>query len=95
MLDWSKQSNLVYKSKKAKTLDEYNLHNLGNPSTYVVTTSNETLERENNCKVLGIISFRFQKNTEKVRQKQPFRGVLSKRCSENMQQIYRRTPMPK
>ena len=28
-------------------------------------------------------------------QKQPFRGVLSKRCSENMQQIYRRTPMPK
>ena len=28
-------------------------------------------------------------------QKQPFRGVLSKRCSENMQQIYRRTPMLK
>ena len=28
-------------------------------------------------------------------QKQPHRGVLSKRCSENMQQIYRRTPMPK
>ena len=28
-------------------------------------------------------------------QKQPFRGVLLKRCSENMQQIYRRTPMPK
>ena len=28
-------------------------------------------------------------------QKQPFRGVLSKRCSENMQQIYRRTPIPK
>ena len=28
-------------------------------------------------------------------QKQPFRGVLRKRCSENMQQIYRRTPMPK
>ena len=27
--------------------------------------------------------------------KQPFRGVLGKRCSENMQQIYRRTPMPK
>ena len=25
-------------------------------------------------------------------QKQPFRGVLRKRCSENMQQIYRRTP---
>ena len=28
-------------------------------------------------------------------QKQPPRRVLSKRCSENMQQIYRRTPMPK
>ena len=27
--------------------------------------------------------------------KQPSRGVLKKRCSENMQQIYRRTPMPK
>ena len=26
---------------------------------------------------------------------QPLRGVLKKRCSENMQQIYRRTPMPK
>ena len=28
-------------------------------------------------------------------QKQPFRGIFRKRCSENMQQIYRRTPMPK
>ena len=28
-------------------------------------------------------------------QKQPLRGVLEKRCSENVQQIYRRTPMPK
>ena len=27
--------------------------------------------------------------------KQPPRGVLNKRCSQNMQQIYRRTPMPK
>ena len=27
--------------------------------------------------------------------KQPFRGVLKKMCSENMQQIYTRTPMPK
>ena len=26
-------------------------------------------------------------------QKQPFRGVLGKRCSENIQQIYRRTPI--
>ena len=28
-------------------------------------------------------------------QKQPRRGVLRERCSENMQQIYSRTPMPK
>ena len=28
-------------------------------------------------------------------QKQPSRGVPRERCSENMQQIYRRTPMPK
>ena len=28
-------------------------------------------------------------------QKLPFRGVLRKRCSENMQQIYKKTPMPK
>ena len=27
-------------------------------------------------------------------QKQPFKGILRKNCSENMQQIYRRTPMP-
>ena len=27
------------------------------------------------------------------RQKQPSRGVLRERCSKNMQQIYRRTPM--
>ena len=26
---------------------------------------------------------------------QPPRGVLKKRCSENIQQIYRRTSMPK
>ena len=28
-------------------------------------------------------------------EKQPSRCVLGKRCSENIQQIYRRTPMPK
>ena len=28
-------------------------------------------------------------------QKQPSRGVLRKRCPENMQQMYRKTPMPK
>ena len=28
-------------------------------------------------------------------QKQPFRGVLGKRCTKNIQQIYRKTPIPK
>ena len=32
---------------------------------------------------------------ESKAQKQPPRVVLRRRCSENMQQIYRRTPMPK
>ena len=32
---------------------------------------------------------------EGKKQKQQPRGVLSKRCSESMQQIYRRTPMSK
>ena len=27
-------------------------------------------------------------------QKQPLRGISRKRCSENMQQTYRRTPTP-
>ena len=33
-------------------------------------------------------------NFVSIFQKQPFRGVLRKKCSENMQQNYRRTPMP-
>ena len=31
----------------------------------------------------------------KIKQKQPSVGVLITRCSENVQQVYRRTPMPK
>ena len=33
--------------------------------------------------------------SEGIQQKQPSRDVFRKRCSENMQQIYRRTPMSK
>ena len=45
-------------------------------------------------------SFQFTSLTETALsdyhwQKQPSEGVLRKRCSENMKQIYRRTPMPK
>ena len=31
----------------------------------------------------------------KNQQKEPTKGVLRKRCAENMHQIYRRTPMSK
>ena len=37
----------------------------------------------------------FDKVWSSILQRQPSRGVPSKICSENMQQIYRRTPMPK
>ena len=36
-----------------------------------------------------------EKSKEITVEKQPPRGVLRKRCSENTQQIYRRTLMPK
>ena len=35
------------------------------------------------------------RNGQSNSQKQPPRGVPRKRCSENMQQIYRRAPLPK
>ena len=40
-----------------------------------------------------LYSMKIDGNYDK--QKQTSRGVLSKRCSENMQQIYERTPMPR
>ena len=39
------------------------------------------------------LNISFKQDT--VFQKQPSRGILSKRCSENMQQIFRRIPMLK
>ena len=41
------------------------------------------------------VSISRHNSIDKWREKQPSRGVLSKRCSKNMQQIYRRTHMPK
>ena len=38
---------------------------------------------------------RIRLEGERVRQKQPSRAVLSKKSSKNMQQIYRRTTIPK
>ena len=42
--------------------------------------------------VCNILKIQHNKN---LLQKQPFIGVLIKRCSKNMQHIYRKTPMPK
>ena len=42
-----------------------------------------------NCSLLTIVTRKFAKF-----QKPPPRGVLKKRCSKNMQQMYRRTPIP-
>ena len=44
--------------------------------------------------VLGYV-LHSEKTLRSRIQKQPSRGVLKKRCSENMQQSYRRTPMLK
>ena len=45
-------------------------------------------------KQLAILYF-SPKNVFIKPQMQPFRGALRKRCAENMQQIYRRTLMPR
>ena len=39
-------------------------------------------------------AFNYVISQNEINQKQPPRDVPRKRCSENMQQIYRRTPMP-
>ena len=49
--------------------------------------------RVDKCHTFGIM--KEKTISIQTKQKQPSRNVHSKRCSENMQQIYRRTPMPK
>ena len=44
---------------------------------------------------LFYLEYVFQEISLTDLQKQPTRGVSRKRCSENMQQIYRKAPMPK
>ena len=61
-------------------------HHLGYSGVYIDEFLNGETHVSQLCVKLGKTS---------AMQKQPFRGVLRKRCSENMQQIYRRTPMPK
>ena len=57
---------------------------LSNKSIFLQTSVNIFLSKEKDVMLLQISS-----------QKQPSRGVLKNRCSENMQQIYMRTLMPK
>ena len=69
-----------------------NLHQklIGNPD--LLKTYNEIFIEQNGMKEEVMSPGKLR---EAHYQKQPFRGALKKRCSENMQQIYRRTPMPK
>ena len=59
-------------------------------------SSHTNLKRSSFNKVATSICYSLYSGEQTVislRQKQPPRGVPWKRCSENMQQIYRRTPM--
>ena len=57
------------------------------------------LQQMYKCKIVVIfikeVDIYNLKLSKLLLQKQPLKGVLEKRCSENMQQIYRRTHMPK
>ena len=43
----------------------------------------------------SLYTFISYKTLARDNQKQPSRGALKKRCSENTQQMYSKTPMPK
>lgn len=58
-MDWSKQINLVFNSNKTKIMISLTpqvgrIHNLGNPSTYALITSDKILERVSRYKILKI-----------------------------------------
>ena len=60
-----------------------------------LTTNNEIYRDLLTLRILSSISANRKRLYKNYLLKQTFRGVLRKRCSENMQQIYRRTPLPK
>ena len=70
---------------------------VNNDNNNVNNINNKTLERILIISVINCLTLVVSMLTERffLLQKQPFIGVLIKRCSENLQQIYRRTPMPK
>ena len=70
---------------------------MGN-SCFVKATLNYYMSKGNGVKdltTLFFISNEGELPQYSKKQKQSFKGVLRKRCSENMQQVYRRKPMPK
>ena len=60
---------------------------------YLSKVNNRTLGKT--CEICSKLTIRTPERRHWFIQKQPTRGVLKKRCSENMRQIYRRTPMQK
>ena len=59
-------------------------------TAHLITFTEEILNGKLNF--CAVLAFEMEYWEE---QKQLFKGVLRKMCSENMQQIYWRTPMPK
>ena len=51
--------------------------------------------KQGNFKYYRALSIMKKELKKQYARKQPPRGIPKKRCSENMQQIYGRTPMPK
>ena len=90
-----------YYSFEIRFIEFFIAHNLTRPRTpmftldekedHIMFTINELIAVFDTCGAVRISLFLIISPF----QKQPPGGVLSKRCSENMQQIYRRTPMPK
>ena len=82
-------------TKRVEVLEIFSSENWGNSKDYL-----------NNCKgylsnkkirsTLAMIPIKSPVYIQKAnKEKQPSRGDLMKRCSENMQQIYRRKALPK
>ena len=65
-----------------------------NPDKFQVMVLGTEIKGKNSVTLLRV-EIVYELNLNNDIQKQPSRGVLSKRYSENMQQIYRRTPMLK
>ena len=79
---------------------------LCNRNTHYTTAAKFTQKIQNSHKRCLVLEYRsseinlfsknlFTKKSWKIYKFQPFRCVLRKGCSENMQQTYMRTPMPK